>query len=173
MGWMGWYAISANDRLKRGCFAVAVQFLNHRNASGVMPVRVSPAQHATEWLRGFHSEAGARRNARLLPNARCGAGVRHGRTPAIVRGKFGHSQGYVGGLFAKVLLVDHAILADDERHQSRVAVFRGVGKNGETALCFSFGGDPVVIAVEERMIAGVGSHDFTEVAELSGVCGLT
>ena len=58
MGWMGWYAISANDRLKRGCFAVAVQFLNHRNASGVMPVRVSPAQHATEWLRGFIPKLG-------------------------------------------------------------------------------------------------------------------
>ena len=76
----------------------------------------------------------------LLLRPCCRSSVWHGRTPAVGRVEFRHGQGYFSGLFAQIFLVDHAILANDERHDSRVPVFRGVGQNGEAAVIFPFTG---------------------------------
>jgi hypothetical protein len=46
----------------------------------------------------------------------------------------GHLLRNVGGLIAKVLLVDHALLADEERHVTAGAISRGVGNKTEATV---------------------------------------
>ena len=62
-------------------------------------------------------------------------------------------------------MIDRAILANDERHDSRTPVFSRIGQDSDA---FRLGEDPIVISVEKwRLIAGAGSNGFREVAKLA------
>ncbi len=63
----------------------------------------------------------------VLPDVRAGQEhvMRHKLkclTPAIAGVEFRHAFGDFSGLFTQVFLVDNAVFADDERHNSRISV---------------------------------------------------
>jgi hypothetical protein len=87
------------------------------------------------------------------------------RNPPFDRADLRHGQSFVGAVFAEILLVDFPIFADEERHDSGILVFRGVGENSEVT---GLGEDSIVVAVEQCwVIAGVGSDGFGEIAKLA------
>src|SRR5262249_6230573 len=106
-----------------------------------------------------------RDEVRLLLSARCRTGTRHGRTPAVGRVDSRHTQGNILSILAQVLLVDHAILADQERHDSGVPEFAGEGQDGEVAGSHE---NSIVVTVEVRRVTSVArSHGFREIPKLA------
>jgi len=53
--------------------------------------------------------------------------------PALVRVELGHRGGDVAGRLAEVFLIHHAVLVDDEGHDARIAVLRGLCDYGKSA----------------------------------------
>src|SRR5208337_1328950 len=53
--------------------------------------------------------------------------------PALVGVELGHGGGHVAGRLAQVLLIHHAVLVDDEGHDARIAVLRGLWDYGKSA----------------------------------------
>src|ERR1700689_1152462 len=61
------------------------------------------------------------------------------RCPTVTRIELSHCGCCLCGGLAQILLKQHAILVDDEGHYPRIAVFRGIGDEGESADHFSIG----------------------------------
>src|SRR3974390_2263843 len=99
-------------------------------------------------------------------------GCLNSRTPALAWVVFRKCGALVGGLFPEILLVNDAILFEDERHDAGVSIFHRIGQKGVSAGHFSvddvvfgatfcrgtlFSEYPVVVAVEGlRLVARVG-----------------
>ncbi len=104
--------------------------------------------------------------------------------PSVSRVVFRRSRRDFGGLLSQVFLVHYSVLAYQERHDSRIPVFRGIRKNGEATYQLSIneiifsptlclvallGEYLEVIAVERlRLVARTGvAHSLRQVTQVS------